>query len=164
MPLGATVVSDRIADYFDNNYLPTGLTNFAHPISCAAALAAIEVYESEGLIENARKMGQLLDKELNKLSSRHDSIGSYRGKGLFYAIEFVDPINTNKRLVEWEDSNYYKAHPKMKRLINNLKKKGLFTYSRFNVLFIAPPLCINRTQLLTALEIISEIISDSIEH
>ena len=34
----------------------------------------------------------------------------------------------------------------------------------FNVLFIAPPLCINRTQLLTALEIISEIISDSIEH
>ena len=57
MPLGATVVSDNIADYFQNNYLPTGLTNFAHPIGCAAALAAIDVYESERLIDNSRKMG-----------------------------------------------------------------------------------------------------------
>jgi len=163
MPLGATVVSDSIADYFENNYLPTGLTNFAHPISCAAALAAIDIYESEGLIENSRKMGQLLEKELKELSNRYDCIGSYRGKGLFYAIEFVDTINTNKRLVEWEDSNYYNVHPKMKRLINNLKKKGLYTYSRFNVLFIAPPLCINKTELLKALKIISESISESIE-
>ena len=55
MPLGATVVSNKIADYFENNYLPIGLTNFAHPISCAAALASIDVYESEGLINNSRK-------------------------------------------------------------------------------------------------------------
>ena len=108
-------------------------------------------------------MGQLLEKELKALSNRYDCIGSYRGKGLFYAIEFVDTINTNKRLVEWEDSNYYNAHPKMKKLINNLMIKGLYTYSRFNVLFIAPPLCINKTELLKALKIISESISESIE-
>ena len=164
MPLGATVVSNKIADYYQNNYFPTGLTNFAHPIGCAAALAAIDVYENEGLIDNSRKMGQLLDRELNNLSNKHNSIGSFRGKGLFYAIEFVDIHNPNKRLVEWQNSNYYNGHPLMKNLIKILKKKGLYTYSRFNVLFIAPPLCINKNELLAAIDIISESISESIEN
>ena len=163
MPLGATVVSDKIADYYQNNYLPTGLTNFAHPIGCAAALAAINVYESEGLIDNSRKMGELLNKELNRLSKKHKSIGSFRGKGLFYAIEFVDSVDSNKRLVEWENSNYYKGHPAMIDLINNLKNKGLYTYSRYNVLFIAPPLCIDEDELLSGIKLISKEISESIE-
>ncbi len=77
MPLGATVVSDKIADYYQNNYLPTGLTNFAHPIGCAAALAAIDVYESERLIDNSRKMGDILNNELIDLSKKHKSIGSF---------------------------------------------------------------------------------------
>ena len=164
MPLGATVVSDQIAGHYQNHYLPTGLTNFAHPIGCAAALASIEVYESEGLIDNSKKMGKLLKKELKKLSSKHKSIGSFRGKGLFYAIEFVDIHNPKKRLVEWDNSNYYKAHPLMKKLIQLLKSKGLYTYSRFNVLFIAPPLCITKNELLNALDMISESITDSIEN
>ena len=163
MPLGATVVSNNIAEYFDINYLPTGLTNFAHPISCAAALASIDVYEREGLIENSRKMCELLEIELKKLSQKYKCIGSFIGKGLFYAVEFVHTTNTNKRLVEWDDSNYYNAHPKMKKLINNLMQNGLYTYSRFNVLFIAPPLCITKSELLKALGIISESISQSIE-
>ena len=51
----------------------------------------------------------------------------------------------------------------MKKLINDLMEKGLCTYSRFNVLFIAPPLCITKSELLQALSIISESISESIE-
>jgi taurine--2-oxoglutarate transaminase len=107
-------------------------------------------------------MGQLLNKELKKLSNRHKSIGSFRGKGLFYAIEFVDYYNPTKRLVEWHNSNYYTAHPLMKKLIKLLKSKGLYTYSRFNVLFIAPPLCITKNELLSALDMISESIKESI--
>ena len=102
--------------------------------------------------------------ELEKLTKKHKSIGSYRGKGLFYAIEFVDPRDLNKRLVEWNNSNYYSGHPLMKNLIKLLKEKCLYTYSRFNVLFIAPPLCISKNELLAAIKIISESISESIEN
>ena len=163
MPLGATVVSDKIANYYKNNYLPTGLTNFSHPIGCAAALASIDVYENEKLIENSYYLGQLLDEELTRLKSRHNCIGSFRGKGLFYAIEFVDLNDKNKRLVEWHNSNYYHAHPLMKKLIKLLKEKGVYTYSRYNVLFIAPPLCIDKIELLNAINIISESITLTFE-
>src|SRR5438874_481599 len=56
MPLGAVMVSDAIAKYYENHVLASGLTYGAHPVSCAAAIAAISVYEEDDLVGNTRRM------------------------------------------------------------------------------------------------------------
>ena len=53
LPLGAVAMTHRIADKFDGTYYSGGLTYSSHPVSLAAALATIGVYEEDGLIENA---------------------------------------------------------------------------------------------------------------
>ena len=60
VPLGAVIVSDKIAEFFEDKYLYAGLTYNGHALACAAALATIEVYKEDHLIENAVTVGNYL--------------------------------------------------------------------------------------------------------
>ena len=64
MPLGATLISKKISKFYDKEYFPTGLTNYAHPISCAAAIESIKIYKSQNLIKKAEYLGNVIDKKL----------------------------------------------------------------------------------------------------
>ena len=65
-------------------------------MGCAAAIACINVYKEESLIENAEKMGKVLSRELNKLKEKHPSIGDVRSIGLFSIIELVKDRKTRE--------------------------------------------------------------------
>ena len=162
MPLGATLVSKKIAKFYDKNYFPTGLTNYAHPISCAAALEAIKVYKKEKIINNAYNMGKIIEKFLKKIKLKYKCIGDYRGSGLFYAIEFVKN-NKKQRLINWNYLNFFKEQKDIKNLLNFLWKQKIFCYSRYNMLYICPALIITKKELTNALKIIEEGISKIIE-
>ena len=151
LPLGATVVRPEIADYLDNHVYYGGLTQFGNPIACAAAIAAIDVYKGEGLIENSRVLGVKLLAELKKMMEKHPSIGDVRGLGLFAAIEFVKNRKTREPVVQWTVENYEKKDPTMSAMLGQMKADGVTGYSRWNVLFIAPPLCITEEQLMEGL-------------
>ncbi|MGO7366882.1 aspartate aminotransferase family protein [Rhizobium leguminosarum] len=60
-----------------------------NPVSCAAALAVLDVIEDEGLMENARAVGAYAQDGLKRLSENHDVIGNVRGSGLFFGAELV---------------------------------------------------------------------------
>ncbi|MFA1625598.1 aspartate aminotransferase family protein [Rhizobium mongolense] len=60
-----------------------------NPVSCAAALAVLDVIEDEGLMENARAVGAYAQDGLRRLSEKHDVIGNVRGSGLFFGAELV---------------------------------------------------------------------------
>ena len=81
-PLGAVGVSESIAQHFDTNTLWCGLTGYAHPLGCAAAVAAIDVYEADGLIAHSRTLGHRLNAVLEQLKEKHAVIGDVRGAGL----------------------------------------------------------------------------------
>jgi adenosylmethionine-8-amino-7-oxononanoate aminotransferase len=66
-----------------------GHTYQAHPISCAAALAVQKIIKREGLVERCSKMGLVLERLLRSELSECDSVGDIRGRGLFWAVEFV---------------------------------------------------------------------------
>lgn len=151
LPLGATVVRKEIADYMEDHMFYGGLTQFGNPTSCAAAIAAIKVYQEEGLVENSRTLGLKLMKELEKMKQKHPSIGDVRGLGLFAAIEFVKDRKTREPIVSWTVENYEKKNPLMTSVLNQMKADGVTGYSRWNVLFIAPPLCITEEQLMEGL-------------
>jgi len=127
------------------------LTQFGNPTSCAAAIATIKVYQEEGLVENSRVLGMKLLGELKKMKQRHPSIGDVRGLGLFAAIEFVKDRKTREPIVPWTVENYEKKNPLMASVLARLKTDGVTGYSRWNILFIAPPLCITEEQLMEGL-------------
>src|SRR3954466_13584171 len=93
LPFGCLMVSERIAAKYDDNMLALGLTYSAHPVSCAAALETLKIYEDEGLIENAAAMGKYVEERIEQLKKVHPSIGDFRTAGLLGCIELVKNRN-----------------------------------------------------------------------
>lgn len=153
LPMGGVLVSDPIAHYFDDRPLPLGLTYSAHALSCAAALAVINIYESDNLFENTRKMGGYIEQEVEKMKQHHPSIGDFRNTGLLGCIELVKNRQTKEPLTPWN------AKPNQMEISNKisatLRELGMFTFVRWNFIFIAPPLIISKDQVDEGLKIIS---------
>jgi taurine--2-oxoglutarate transaminase len=142
VPLGAVIVSDAIAEYFEDKMLWCGLTYSGHPLACAAGVATLEVYEEDGLIENAARVGLYLGKRLEQIKASHPSVGDVRYIGLFSALEIVKD-KTSKTPID-----------PLTELFKFLKENGLFTFVFHNILFVVPPLCITEAQLDEGLAIV----------
>ena len=162
LPLGGVMVSDAIAAFFEDHNLPAGLTYSAHPVCCAAALAVLNVYESENLISNAAEMGSYLESKITELKQRHASIGDFRNTGLLGCIELVKNQTTKEPITPWN------AKPDQMLITNRisarLRELGMFTFVRWNYIFIAPPLTITSEQIDEGLDIISKAIDIADEY
>lgn len=149
VPLGAVIVSEKIAQYFEDKMFWCGLTYSSHPLACAAALATLQVYEEDKLIENAATLGQYLGQRLEEIKARYAKVGDVRYIGLFSVIELVRDKETKEPLAPWGGKS-----AEMNQIGAFLRENGLFTFINGHMLFIVPPLCINRSQLDEGLEII----------
>jgi len=156
LPMGAVAVSRKVSDALEKEMLYCGLTYSAHPLCCAAAVAAIEVYKEENLIENSRAMGEVLKSELEKLKSKHACVGDVRCLGLFASIEMVKNKKTKEPLVPYNAAG--KAGRIAKEISGRLMSQGLYTLVRWMFLSIAPPLTIGEEQLRQGLAIIDDVL------
>lgn len=87
------MVRKELCDKFEDVPLGGGMTYNAHPVSLAAALANIEIYEEQHLVENSAKMGERMYKGLLELAKEHPSIDYISGKdGLFHGIQCVPEL------------------------------------------------------------------------
>jgi len=154
LPLGAIMVNDEIAAHFEDNFLYSGLTYGAHPVSCAAAVATIKVYQEDGLIEHAKKMGAVLAHEMERLRNKHPSVGETRSIGLFGLFELVKNRQTREPLAPF-NATPAEMGP-MAQLGAFFRENGLFTLVRWNTFFVNPPLCISEEQLREGLAIIDQ--------
>ena len=158
VPLGAVIVSEPIAKFFDDKYFYAGLTYNGHALACAAAMATIEVYEEDHLLENASNVGKHLGKALEKIKVKHKSVGDVRYIGLFSAIELV----SNRETKEILDPSVMGEVGKV------LRQNGLFTFIMANnmgsLVFIVPPLCITKEQLDEGLVIIEKALEVADKH
>ncbi|MRH27770.1 4-aminobutyrate--2-oxoglutarate transaminase [Microbacterium sp. SYP-A9085] len=89
LPLAAVTGRAEIMDAAHAGGL--GGTYGGNPVACAAAVAAIEVFENDGLIERARAIGVILQERLHALQAADPRVGEVRGRGAMVAAEFVDP-------------------------------------------------------------------------
>lgn len=163
-PLGDAIVSEEIAAYFDKHLLWAGLTYGAHALGCAAALACIEVYAQDRLIERSRDLGLFLADQEDRLKDKHPSVGDVRHIGLFSIFELVRNRQTKEPVVP------FNAQGDQMGPMNVFKKflhdNGLFTFVRWNIFMVNPPLIISRAELMEGLEIIDralEITDDMVE-
>lgn len=157
LPFGCLMVSDRIAARFDDTVLALGLTYSAHPVSCAAALENLKIYEDEGLIGNCALMGSYVDNEMEKLKAKHLSIGDFRNTGLLGCIELVRNRKTREPMAPFNAKLEEMAV--MNKVAARIRDLGMYTFVRWSYIFIAPPLCVTREQIDEGLSIISEAIS-----
>jgi taurine--2-oxoglutarate transaminase len=85
--IGAVIVHERVAKHFDANVLACGLTYYAHPLACAAAVATMRVYEEDNMYENAERLGPTLRRELDACARRLGAKTFVRSIGLLGALE-----------------------------------------------------------------------------
>src|SRR5262249_55046015 len=147
--LGAVGMRRAVADQFKDKVFYGGLTYNSHPLACAAALAAISVYEEDKLIDNARKMGAGMRHLLDDLTRKHPSVGAARSIGLFGLIELVRDRAKKVPLAPFNGTS-----DEMAALGKFFRQEGLYTFVRWNTFFTNPPLCITEAELREAFAII----------
>ena len=160
MPLGAMIAHRRIVDaVLDAGGFAHGFTYAGNPLACAAGLAVINEIETQGLLENATAMGDMLKQELNGLMQAYPFIGDVRGKGLLLAFELVSDRASMQPLAA--ELNAYD------KLVNLAYERGLIIYSRRSRdglegdhFLVCPPLIVTSEQIAEIIEKLAASLDD----
>lgn len=163
VPLGGVVISQRIAESFAERSYQGGLTYSGHPLACASAVASINIFEDEGILDHVRRLEtEVLAPELAAIATRHPSVGEVRGLGVFWAIELVKNPATREPLVPYNASGSDAAP--MTALAKACKERGLWPFTHFNRIHVVPPCTITEGDLREGLAIIDEALSVADAH
>ncbi len=149
LPLGAVAMRHHIAEAFETKMYYGGLTYSSHPVSLAAALATIRVYEEDDLIGNAARLGPVMKAHHERLAAKHPSVGAHRNLGLFGIIDLVKSHDPWTPLTPWNGTS-----DEMKAIAKFFRDNGLYTFAPNNSIHTNPPLCITEEQLAEGFEII----------
>jgi taurine--2-oxoglutarate transaminase len=162
IPLGAMVVRKPIADWVRDKYFAGGLTYSGHPLACASAVASIEAFKEEGIVENAAEMGGVFAEQLRGLQERHPSIGDVRGLGCFWGLELVKSRETREPLVPFNATG--EAFAPVARVYKAALERGLYLMTHWNVVMVCPPLTITRDEIEEGIAMLDEALAVADEH
>jgi taurine---2-oxoglutarate transaminase len=142
LPLGAVAMRHHVAEKFESMMYFGGLTYSSHPVSLAAALATIGVYEEDGLIERAAGLGPVLRGHHERLYDRHPSVGAHRSLGLFGILDLVRSRDPYVPLTPFNGTS-----DEMKAIGRFFRDNGLYTMIANNSIHTNPPLVITEAEL-----------------
>ena len=149
-PLSAVIGKAEVMDKLEPGQL--GSTFGGNPTACAAALATLEVIESEGLLARAQSIGDSMRQRLLELQQQHANIGDVRGIGAMIGMEFVaeDGVSPDPDTVQ--------------QVVQYAREQGLIllstgTYS--NVIRLLPPLRMSDAELQEGLAILSNAVTQA---
>jgi taurine---2-oxoglutarate transaminase len=162
IPLGAMIVRQPIAKWVRDKYFAGGLTYSGHPLACASAIASIEAFKEEGIVENAAEMGGAFAEDLESLREKHPSIGEVRGLGCFWGIELVKDRDTREPFVPFNATG--EAFAPMARVWKAALERGLYLMTHWNVIMVCPPLTITREEIEEGIEILDEALAIADEY
>jgi taurine--2-oxoglutarate transaminase len=150
VPLGGVVISRTIADTFRDRVYQGGLTYSGHPLACAAAVASINIFEEEGIIQNARTIGDtVLGPRLRQLAAKHDVIGEVRGLGVFWAMELVADRGTRAPV----------DMATMQRFVAGCKQRGVWPFMAANRIHVVPPCTVSVDDAHAGLDVMDEVLA-----
>jgi taurine---2-oxoglutarate transaminase len=149
LPLGAVAMREHITEAMESRMFFGGLTYSSHPVSLAAALATIRVYEEDDLIGNAARLGPVMRRHHEELARKHPSVGAYRSIGLFGILDLVRSHDPWTPITPFNGTS-----DEMKAIGKFFRDNGLYVMIANNSVHTNPPLCINEEQLAEAFDII----------
>ena len=150
VPTGGVIISESIANQFEDQVFPGGLTYSGHPLAMASIVAALDAMESEGIVENAKTIGaDHLATGLAELADKHPLIGEVRGLGVFWALDLVTDPQTRE--------------PVSAGTVGQVKKellaRGLMPFAADNRIHVVPPCVVTADEVARALSIYDEAFS-----
>lgn len=150
LPLGACIVSDRVMEMMSHDDEPSSFTNgytySAHPVSCAAALKNIEIFENEGILKHVREITPHFQKRLRDLE-KFEIVGDARGMGLLGCIECVaEDLEAEKKLGSQIDEA--------------CEARGLLVRPLINMAVFSPPLIITLEQIDEMFDILEDALKE----
>ena len=149
LPLGGVAMRQHIAEAFESKMYHGGLTYSSHPVSLAAALATIGVYEEDGLIERSARLGDVMRGHHEALAAKHPSVGAHRNLGLFGILDLVRSRDPFVPLTAFNGTS-----DEMKAVAKFLRQNHLYTMTPNNSIHTNPPLCITEEQLAEGFDVI----------
>ena len=154
LPIGATIARKSVADSFTGGDAETFrhlITFGGNPVSAAAALANLDIFEKEDLVGNSAQMGNYLNQQLQTLYE-HPIVGDIRhAQGLLAGIELVKDRETKEKFPKEADLR--------KRVSKLAEKHSLFMVGG-DVIELAPPLCITRDEVDHLVRQVTAVIGD----
>lgn len=151
VPVGGVVMSESIANAFEEQVFPGGLTYSGHPLAAASIVAAIDAMDAEGIVDNAKTIGeQHLGPALAELADRHPIIGEARGLGVFWALDLVDDRESRTPVSGGVIAELRKA----------LMKRHLLPFTADNRLHVVPPCIITPEDVARGIAIIDEALTE----
>ncbi len=148
VPLGGVILNEAISASFNERVYPGGLTYSGHPLACASAVATIEAMEGEGIVENAKRIGdEVLRPGLEALAATHRIIGDVRGLGVFFALELVTDRATKEPLAPYGSTSVA-----MNDIVSASRNEGLLIFTNYNRIHVVPPCTITVDEARDGLE------------
>jgi len=144
VPVGGVIISEPIAATFDDRVFPGGLTYSGHPLAAASIIGALDAMESEGIVENARRVGEeKIGPGLRALAEKHAAIGEVRGEGVFWAVELVADRETREPL----------SAAGIGKVKSELVARGLLPFQAENRIHVVPPCVVTDDEVDEAMAI-----------
>ena len=159
-PLGAAIISDRVFEPFAHGSVtfPHGYTFGGHPVSCAVALANLDIFEREDLLGNVLRQENSFRQTLERLYEL-PIVGDVRGDGYFYAVELVKDKATKETLSPAEVERVLRGY-----VAGALFENGLYcrTDDRGDaVVQVAPPLICGQAEFDEMEQILRHVLTEA---
>jgi len=147
VPTGGVVISESIANEFESQVFPGGLTYSGHPLAMASIVGALDAMGADGIVENAKTIGaDHLAPGLAELAAKHPMIGEVRGLGVFWALDLVTDPETREPV----------SGTTIAELKKQLMSRGLLPFAADNRIHVVPPCIVTPDEVATALAIYDE--------
>jgi len=149
VPVGGVIISDPIAAVFDDRVFPGGLTYSGHPLAAASIVAAQQAMADEGVIENARRIGEdVIGPRLRALAEESPLVGEVRGRGVFWAVELVADAVTREPL----------PAAQIGAIKAGMLERGVLGFFADNRVHVVPPAVIGDADAHRGLDVLAEAI------
>jgi len=147
VPVGGVIISESIANAFEDQVFPGGLTYSGHPLAMASIVASIDAMDDEKIVQNAARIGEkVLGPGLQELAAKHPMIGEVRGLGVFWALDLVQDAVSREPVVP----------ATIGLLKGELMKRGLLPFVADNRIHVVPPCTVTDADVTKALAIYDE--------
>jgi len=163
-PIGGILIADRIVQALasgSGGFLH-GQTYQAHPVACAAALEVQRVIRDDGLLENVRAMGARLETALTERFGNHRHVGDVRGRGLFWALEFVTDRGSKQVFDPVLKLNERVKKEAFARGLAGYPMGGTIDGKRGDHYIIAPPYIVSAAEIDTIVDRLGEAVDAAI--
>jgi len=142
-PMGAVLVHERVASHFDDNVLFAGLTNYAHPLGCAAGVAALDAYAAGDLFARSAVLGERMLARLRRALAGVPAARFVRGLGLLAAVDLDTDADGWKRLGQAVAERHVYLHVDPRRAM----------------VILAPPLIIGEDELDRGVDLFADAVT-----